>query len=476
MKRKREWKPATGVEQLRAKMLSREERIQGQIAFQNGPTGLGVLVGEYSDGTFCTNVVNAWLNIIVHPTEGIPEHRLSQKEYDAIPMYAPVKLMAREKFKSNVALQKELALLCDVANDMLAEPNPLRARVNPHHARLINKYWAGNMMFKEAPKVYITHVVAPFGAIVLYRAYHFNVSCDDVKVVKHLDFLPFQHCGWADAVLKRVYDERSAKAIGMHPGPSNYCDVENEYHAKNGGMPPMPDDALADTVLGKKSWEYFLGIEPKYIERLSKDTRLDKFRMQLHTKGYVVIDPEEVWKGDPKLESYRTLAKAALKEFEAFFNYALFERVGRSERLSFSDPDDPLWTILQGHKQCEALMGNKHFLNLATKDASGKWTHAQMARGGTGYVTKNSGMGHATNFVRGHKALSLSTHPFVVSVFQKMYGHIALHYCCDRWRVKCASGMFDSDVFPRYNMMPIHIDTRPIASCDLRTQLASFQQ
>ena len=474
MKRKREWKPTTGVEILRAKMLSREERIQGQIAFQDGPTGLGVLVGEYDDGTFCTHVVNAWLCVIAHPTEGIPEYQVSQNDYDAIPMYAPLKLMAREKNKPNVHLQKVLELLCAVANDMATEIDPLRARVNPNYARLVNKYWRGDLMFKHPPRVYISHVVAPFGAMVFYRAFHFNVSCDKVKVVKHLDVLPFKQSSEADSVLKRVYDVRSAKAIGMHPGRSNQCDIENEYYARN-GLPEMPKDPLSETVLGKKSWDSFLAGNPAYPTELQKDTRFEKHRKLLHERGYVVIHPEEVWKDDPRLSSYRRLTKEALGEFEAFFNYALFERIGRPERLHFDKPDDPLWTILRGHKECENLMGNKHFLNLATKDSDGKWTHAPMARGGTGYVTKNSGMGHATNFVRGYYALCLSTHPFVVTAFQKLYDHLAIHYCCDRWRVKCGVGESDADIIPRYNIMPIHIDTKPISSCTMRKQIISFE-
>lgn len=472
MKRARDGTSATGVEALKSKMIERANRIQGQITFQDGPTGLGLVVGVYRDGTHCTNVISAWLCAIMHPVDGLPDYKATQREYDAIPMYAHKRLVAKTSHKNSkqIRLQDELELIYNIGDECAKKERPLIEKLHPHHARLVSKYWKGDMVLKSPPFVFLKHVCAPRGAMVFYHGFHFNVSCAEPKVVMHLDYLPFEPTLEAAQVLSKVYEERSVKSIANNRGRSNYCDLENEYYGIT-GMPGLPVSPLAETVLGGKSWNSFMASHPLYLGVISHS---DLKRKQLHEQGYLVVDPEVEWADDSNLESYRLYVKEALAEFERFFNWVLFKRLGRSEHLSFENRGDKLWDIMRSQEECEKQMGNKHFLNLATKNQDGVWVHDPVTRGGAGCVTKSSGMGHATNFMRGYAMNCLSCHPYVVMTFQKLYDHIAVHNCAERWRVKCGTGDPASDKVPRDNIMPIHIDIKPTATGTLRTEVAVF--
>lgn len=470
MKRAREGKSKPGIDILREKMLSRTNRIQGQITFQNGYTGLGMLVGQYGDKTYCTWAISAWLCAIIHPEHGLSKYKVPMKHYNSIPMYAPAPLMARLNKGPNVQLQTELSIIYHVMTD----PESLLAKQYPEHVKLAQQYWSGEMILKEAPKVFVSHVCACYGAMVFYHGFHFNVSCHDPTIVMHLDYLPFAPSQEADQVLEKVFNERSCKSYNIHPGKSNEPIVENElYNATK--LPPLPNDELSETALGKRSWREYIKSHPKYLPELwnhNLTACLKEHRQELYDRGYTVFHPKFYWTIDDRTVDYNILVDRALKEFEGFFNYALFERVGRSERLSFDDRSDKLWSILRGQKECEAIIGNKHFMNLATKCDDGKWHHPIITQGGNGNVTIMCGMGHATNFYRGEHSLRLSCHEFVITVFQHLYNHVSVHNCCERWRVKCGvdkpdAGNHNVDHHPKYNMMPIHIDIKPFASHDI---------
>ena len=121
MKRAREEKPFCGVDLLREQMMNRSNRIQGQIAFQDGPTGLGMIVAKYPNGVWCTNTINGWICALIHPTDGLSQYRVSQKAYNELPMHVSPKLVARTGKGSHIQLETELGIIFQIAMVMVTE-------------------------------------------------------------------------------------------------------------------------------------------------------------------------------------------------------------------------------------------------------------------------------------------------------------------------------------------------------------------
>jgi hypothetical protein len=317
----------------------------------------------------------------------------------------------------------------------------------------------------------LTHIYAKRSDLVFYHGFHFNVSTSQPAIVMHLDYLPIDPTPSTNRVLQEVYEERAKESIPVNAGTGNRTDIEKEYY-KVKGMPPMPEDDLAQTVLGNKSWQWFDENHKDFFADkwgVANSQKFVNFRKQLYEQGYVVIHPSDVWDYHPDAMSYYEVADCALFEFADFFNYAMFGRLGREEKIKFDDRGDKMWDILSSTKKCEEIMGDKHFMNIAKKDEDGKWQHSKTAQGGQTNVAISHGMGQATNFVRGEYALQLSCHRFVVEAFQQLYQHRYLHNCCERWRVKCGVSDLKADIFPKYNLMPIHIDVEPEACKTIQT-------
>ena len=430
--------------------VSYKQRVQGQVAMQDGPTGLGVLYAETGGGHACTYLIEPWIHLISHPVHGLEGYRLSMKAYTSIPFFVSKKLWRRPRYD-------EPAIYLEVLINrwISTSPDELSEEERTFFLRWRDEYELPTC--KECHvKIEIRHVEAKKGDIVLYRTFHCNASTKDVACVHHLDYVPYEPTEENLALFRQVYEQRKKKSHSVGQGSGNKPTIENEYYEEcgvNGEPLPMPTHPVARAALGRDSWE---GVYKSTFNPFSAIIPSDKKRLE--TAGHLVITPREYYRN---YEQWYTLVDEALEEFEDFFNYALFGRLGiEDKRLSFDNRRDPLWTILRGEAECLKLLGDRKFLNIAKKD-KGEWRHAGTAQGGQSNVTKMCGMGAATNFYRGAASLKLSSHFFVASIFQCLYGTVHVHNCCERWRVKAGTGIIRDNEFPRSNVMPFHSDTRP---------------
>lgn len=473
-------------------MESRKDRIQAQITFQDGPSGLAVVTAKYRDsGESCTDIICWWIHQLTNPEHGVEQTKCSEAAYSKLPMYLP------ESFNS-IDKDGHLFVIEKIINDMYDAytTGKTDSGLAIEALSTIYKKFAYKHPLEGLVDIILEHVDAKEGDLIFYHSFHGNASAKLPTFVEHIDFMPVESTPETEQVLQSLYAERIKHAFPTNSGSGNSTALENEYYNTIlSKMPPMPDSELSQFVLGGKPWstatnslhtdllkhgnpQYVIFPESGKPEEISYTVPWADLAKNLRRKvlkeGYAIVNPATVFSKHEYLEDYYICVRNAKREFEKFFNWAMFGRYGYDYHLPFDNRADPNWDMIRSAADCERITGNSKILNIGVKNGD-VWEHRSTAQFGNGNVTISCGMGNATNFVRGLHWLHLSCHPFVVACIQALYNHRFVINCGERGRVKCGTGKDKDDKIPSANLMKLHTDTKCLdPSNDLPKEVFKF--
>lgn len=516
------------VAELKRRMESRRshlERVQAQIPFQDGKTGLYTMrvTSKNNVDPRCLRKVEKFIRAASHPTHGLHtdklDFRVSEKAYNKIPFNIPASMLksdgianGKELFLQNALIYMiKLKRYADEVQYILGRKRK-RGEVcagfseqNRFSLYQLTAMWSYELPEKvwffgpigdaaadrlneflnyhklelpnEEVRVQFVPVTAERGSIVLYTTYHGNLQTENTALVMHGDYLPYKKDAQTRQWLTDLYQIRQDAEVTGGSGSGNSPVLANEWHKSSDARAiRLPDDPHSAYALGK---EEFPGDYSDVLMEFVNHLWSAKYRDELERNGVVVIpvideletqiealgdaDSEKKRELVCLLEEWKERVNGAETEFEDFFNYCLFGRYGLDSKLSFKSRDSDLWNILSGKADCERLMKDKNFLNLAKKDGDGVWKHSGTAQGGQSLVTIQCGMGLATNLYQGYHSLRLWCHPMACLLFKQVYGAEDVLNCCERWRVKVGTGKPTPCIvnIRQRGVMPPHCDTLP---------------
>ena len=454
--------------------LGPDSRVQGQVQMFGdiGPnatpenTGLYVITSNYVKQTEesesvvvvdCFDKVYNWIWLFSHPTKGLKSYRITQKAWNKVPVLLNKKLYKQDK-RGVMVLQTLIRNLCRGED---CQDKELKALWKSYGNR--DEFKLPSYTEMSHINVYMRHVKACRGDLIFYKSFHGNSSIELPACVQHLDYIPHKQIGKnSKNILKNRYSQLKTNPTSLIPTKSSAADIQmmyfkslDEFNTGVPELPEIPDDPYVSASLGKTEYK---SIPTHQLYERDIVTKEDK--NTLKKRGYVVIPMRERL---PKIEYTEWIGKvkAALKDFGKFFNWAILERNGVTDKsFDLENRQDPTWDLLRGEAKCKETLGLKlkKILYMSKKTKTGDIKFCGTAQGGNGMCTKTCGMGHATNYFRSTESLSVSSSKYVVRCFQQLYNETEVHNCTDRWRLKVGTGNDIDNLRPKTNIMPCHED------------------
>jgi len=129
-------------------------------------------------------------------------------------------------------------------------------------------------------------------------------------------------------------------------------DHEAEYWQTR-GLPPVP-------ALTTEQAEY-LGFQPRTAAGISPAATsclADRHHHELRGNGFTVVRASELYTTDAPLEAYRARVSAALTEFQEYFKWVVYDRVGVAVKAGM----DPFQSI-RGEVDAVRVCDQKHIMN-----------------------------------------------------------------------------------------------------------------
>lgn len=303
--------------------------------------------------------------------------------------------------------------------------------------------WDELRMPAECPRVSVVVPDARVGALVIWKHVHGNCGAPDPPTAcasLFVDFAPREtfspaHRAQSSLAMQHRPWQYGAGAISCrHAG---YNNLTNQMHGRPGGLERL-GAALTDTH------RYLAGDDSLPVPPIGEAGVLTaEQRQQLDRRGYLVLSAEFMQRICPQWQQCIADARADLAEHMT----DLIVRRGKladQTPLSFDNPLDPRWKAVGGSRgDAKRAFGDEYAMYAMNE----RDERARDARSGGSLLTRQSGMGAATNLYDSpaQMLLQFGCYP----LFAELYGTRELMWLPERFRVRTN----------RDGELPLHTDT-----------------